>query len=212
MIVRVGAVNITENMCASLQQYTGENDSPSDSALMEQLKTGDMSALEEIYMRYKAMVKSAIYRVSPNVIAADAEELTQDIFIALVNAAPQFDSTKRLKPWLYGIAVNKTIDNKRSGWLHTDLLKKRSAEDPPVHPVHTDHLAENIHLRKQLNQAFELLPKEQHDVMVLHAVEGFKGHEIAEILQIEVNTVWTRLHRARKTLSKSLAAASGGRK
>ena len=72
----------------------------SDNALMEQLKAGDMGALEVIYDRYRDMVEAAIRRVIPNVGSADVEELTQDIFIALIKATPTFDLSKRLKPWL----------------------------------------------------------------------------------------------------------------
>lgn len=160
--------------------------------------------MEEIYVRYGDMVKSVIYRVIPNVISADVDDLAQDIFIALLKSAEQFDGTKRLKPWLYGIAANKAADKRRSRWLHASLLKRHSDFEQIVRPSTNENTEAKMDLRQQLERAFEMLPKQQHDVMVLHAIEGFKGIEIAQILGIEVNTVWVRLHRARKTLLKTI--------
>ena len=82
----------------------------SDNALMKLLQEGDMDALEEIYMRYGDMVKSVVYRTIPSVDLADVEDLTQDIFMVLLKSANRFDDSKRLKPWLYGIAANKAAD------------------------------------------------------------------------------------------------------
>jgi RNA polymerase sigma factor (sigma-70 family) len=192
-------------VCASPQQ-SDPAPGPLDSDLMERLKSGDMSALEVIYMRYSAMIKTAIHRVSPDVISADVEELTQDIFISLIKSAPSFDQSKKLKPWIYGIAVKKASNIKRTGWLHKTLLGRHRMETEALCPNKVSSPSRQVELRNDLAQAFETLPKEQHEVMILHAVEGFEGEEIAEILGIKVNTVWTRLHRARKTLSENLKA------
>jgi RNA polymerase sigma-70 factor, ECF subfamily len=176
----------------------------SDNALMELLQEGDMDALEEIYMRYGDMVKSVVYRTIPSVDLADVEDLTQDIFMALLKSANRFDDSKRLKPWLYGIAANKAADCHRSNCLHATLLNRHNISEQLVHHASNGNVDTTLDLRKQLDLAFEKLPKEQHDVMILHAIEGFKGVEIAQILGIEVNTVWVRLHRARKLLSEHL--------
>ena len=55
-----------------------------------------------------------------------------------------------------------------------------------------------------IERGFSQLAKGQKDVLILHAVEGFTGEEIAQILDIEVNTVWSRLHRARSALQQLL--------
>ena len=182
----------------------------SDNALMEQLKAGDMGALEVIYDRYRDMVEAAIRRVIPNVGSADVEELTQDIFIALIKATPTFDLSKRLKPWLYGIAVNKAAGDKRRGFIHRSLLDKHRSEAKALQLYIVESPSKQVEIRRDLIQAFRALPKGQHDVMVLHAVEGFTGEEIADILGIEVKTVWTRLHRARKTLSAKMYSGKKG--
>lgn len=161
-------------------------------------------------MRYSTMVKAAVHRVSPRVLPADVEELTQDIFIALLKTAPIFDGTKRLKPWLYGIAVNKAAGFKRTGWLHKMLLGRHQLETEALTPTQVNSPGKQVEIRRDLARAFEMLSREQHEVMILHAVEGFDGEEIAQILGIKVNTVWTRLHRARKTLSENLKASYKG--
>ena len=182
----------------------------SDNTLMEQLKAGDMGALEVIYDRYRDMVAAAIRRVIPNVASADVEELTQDVFIALIKGAPTFDLSKRLKPWLYGIAVNKAAGDKRSGFIHRSLLDRHCIETTALGLHIVESPSKQVEIRRDLIHAFRALSKGQHDVMVLHAVEGFTGEEIANILGVEVKTVWTRLHRARKTLSAKMYSAKKG--
>jgi RNA polymerase sigma factor (sigma-70 family) len=91
-----------------------------------------------------------------------------------------------------------------------NLLGRHRAEAVALVPRSANSPSRQVALRRDLIHAFANLPKELHDVMVLYAVEGFKGEEIAKILDIKVNTVWTRLHRARKTLSKKLSAAYKG--
>jgi RNA polymerase sigma-70 factor (ECF subfamily) len=173
---------------------------------MKRLKDGDMSALKVIYMRYQTMVHAAVRRSSPQLNSADIEELSQDIFLTLVKTADNFDSSKQLKPWLYGISVKVASGFKRGRWLRLKLLKKHHEDNTAIATGHIQGPDKKLIDRDSLIKAFKGLPKEQHEVMVLHAVEGFNGPEIAEILNIEVNTVWTRLHRARKNLSSTLEA------
>ncbi|MBN2528411.1 MAG: RNA polymerase sigma factor [Deltaproteobacteria bacterium] len=182
----------------------------SDNDLMTLLQRGNMKALEELYVRYGNMVKSVIFRVVPNINAVDVDDLTQEIFIALLKSAGQFDGAKRFKPWLYGIAANKALDNRRTDCLHANLLGRHSESVQAAHKTHCENVDTKMDVRHQLESAFAVLPKEQHDVMILHAVEGFKGAEIAHILGIEINTVWVRLHRARKALSNALKDVTAG--
>ncbi len=186
------------------------HDPSDDNELMERLKSGDMDALEVIYHRYHGMVESAVRRVIPRITAADLEELLQDTFIAIITSAAAFDQTKRLKPWLYGIAVNKAAGSKRKLWIRGTLLHKHRLETEVLGMHVVESHSRRVELRGDLIRAFSALPKAQHDVMFLHVVEGFSGEEVAAILGIRVNTVWTRLHRARKTLSVAMKADRKG--
>jgi len=183
---------------------------PSDNELMERLKGGGMDALETIYVRYGSTVRTAIRRTTPRVIEADAEEILQDVFIALLNSAARFDGSRKLRPWLYGIAVNKAAGFRRTGWLHRRLLVRHGQDQAVLKPVSRRSVMSDFEARDALERAFAILPQAQHQVMVLHAVEGFSGEEIAQILAIDVNTVWTRLHRARKALSAALESDVAG--
>jgi RNA polymerase sigma-70 factor (ECF subfamily) len=177
---------------------------------MERLKKGDMSALEVIYDRYRGMVEAAVRRIVPRITSADLDELLQDTFIALIKSAAVFDRAKRLKPWLYGIAVNKAVGSKRKLWIRRNLLGKHILETEALGMHVVESHSARVELRGDLIRAFSALPREQHDVMFLHVVEGFSGEEIADILGIKVNTVWTRLHRARKALSVAMKADRKG--
>jgi RNA polymerase sigma-70 factor (ECF subfamily) len=178
---------------------------------MELLKAGDMGALEVIYERYRDMVEAAVRRAVPKVSPMDVEELIHDIFIALIKETKAFDFTRRLKPWLYGIAVNKALGDKRRGCVHRSLLDKHRVETEALGLAVVESPFRQVEIRRDLIHAFTALPKEQHDAMILHAVEGFTGEEIAEILGIKLKTVWTRLHRARKMLSATMLSAKKGR-
>lgn len=186
-----------------------DKDSSSDDKLMVRLQAGDMSALGDIYERYRTMVHIAVGRAVPNIIAADKEELVQDIFIMLSQLASNFDITKPLKPWLYGISYKKAQNFRRKTWLRTKLLERRNKEVITLCQNDHSNATHALETRQTLEQAFAALPPAHYEIMVLHSVEGFKGQEIAQILNIELNTVWTRLHRARAHINKSFAAANG---
>ncbi len=171
---------------------------------MARLKGGDMRALEALYMRYGNMVQAAIRRTVPRMNNADVEELTQDTFIALVQSAEGYAAGRRLKPWLYGIAVHKAAGKHRMDWRRRRLLDARTAGVQHAAPPVQDAPGAFPEHRRDLTNAFAALPREYFEVMVLHAVEGFRGEEIADILGIELNTVWTRLHRARRALMAQL--------
>jgi RNA polymerase sigma-70 factor, ECF subfamily len=180
----------------------------SDRELMVQLAAGDMRSLEVIYMRYGAMARTAIRRTDPRMEAADVEELLQDVFLQVAQSATRFDPERSLKPWVYGIAVNLAAGRRRSVLSRLRLLR-RHHESSTVLRETSQGAHEALEQREEVDRVLSLLPAEQYEVMVLHAVEGFRGEEIAEILGIRVNTVWTRLHRARQALQDASRSQEG---
>lgn len=184
--------------------------SPSDWELMQRLADGDLRLLEEIYLRYAGMVKAALLRFAPGIPLADIQELSQDVFMALAKTAHRFDANKQLKPWVYGIAVKKAQGFRRSRWLHLQLLRRHYDESAVTRQARQGSPEDSTETRDGVTKAFAKLSAEQREVLILHAVEGFSGDEIAEILRVRPKTVWTRLHRARRKLRESLTIDSDG--
>lgn len=161
-----------------------------------------MRALGDLYARYSVMVQKAVVRTMPRISDADREDLVHDVFLSLLKLVNKFDRARVFRPWLYGVAIKKTQNFRRKRSVRALLLRQRAtnSEDNPVHPP-ADGQLENAEI---MEKGLSSLPAGQKDVLILHAVEGFKGEEIAEILEIEINTVWSRLHRARKTMLQLL--------
>lgn len=172
----------------------------SDEALIRSLAEGDMTALRTLYIRHGAMVEKSIRRFAPESTENDWDELIQDVFLALKDSAKHYSEQDRFSAWLYGIAVKKARNWQRSTWVRRKLLGQHHGV--PVGLAHTGNRSPEhmVSLREQLEQVLNLLPKNQRDVLILHEIEGFKADEIAKILGIRANAVWTRLHRARQKL------------
>ena len=171
-----------------------------DEELVSRLAAGDMDALGAIYLRHKAMVCTALQRFAPTASAAEIEELVQDVFLALPEAAARYEERARFKAWLFGIAVRKARNHGRRAWFR----RAGGIEDEPRDPAPAPEQAAQS--RELALQLLERLPRGQREVLVLHAVEGFDGEEIARILGISPGTVWTRLHRARQAVLEAKEA------
>ena len=176
----------------------GANNDAADGALVERVQIGEMGALGELYGRYSVTVQKAVLRTMPSITDADKEDLVHDIFLSLLSMLANYDRSRAFRPWLYGVAVKTTQNFKRKHNVRALLLRQRALENERtrVPPAEGDRIERAQLLHRGLSQ----LPKGQKDVLILHAVEGFKGDEIAQILEIETNTVWSRLHRAHKAL------------
>ncbi|MBW2278690.1 MAG: RNA polymerase sigma factor [Deltaproteobacteria bacterium] len=187
---------------------------PDDDRLMTVLATGEMYPLAELYARYGRTVRMTIRRFAPEISEAEAEELGQDVFLALVKSAGRYEGGDRLRAWLAGIAVNKARGWRRTTWLRRNLLRRHHRDEVGIFAVQGSALDTEVERRDELRQALARLPAAQREVLLLSVVEGFTGEEIGRILGIRPKTVWTRLHRARRAMTRTLTdddAAAGVR-
>jgi len=170
----------------------------SDARAMADLARGRMEALGELFTRHGAMVRRALKRLAPEISRAELEELGQEVFLTLSDTAARYEEQTRLRAWLYGIAVRKAKSWRRTTWLRRKLLGQHGGTSPGTSPGAASSPEREVAMRQEATRVLNRLPREQRDVLLLHAVEGFTGEEIAEILGIRPKTVWTRLHRARR--------------
>ncbi len=186
------------------QDVERDDAEPDDEQLMAVLATGEMYPLARLYTRHGGMVRAAIHRHAPEISVAEAEEVGQDVFLALARSAGRYRKSGRFKAWLFGIAVNKTRSWRRSTWVRRNLLRRHHRDPVGIFAVEEASPVVDMENRDELCHALEKLPEAQRDVLLLHAIDGFTGEEIARILGIRPKTVWTRLHRARKTMVELL--------
>lgn len=124
---------------------------------------------------------------------ADAEDVTQNVLLSLYRMDKAFESDAHIKNWLVRVTVNECKKLWRSPWNQTTDYDEYSKTLP----------FEEERFR-EVYDAIMALNRQSRTAVVLHYYEGYSAKEIAEILKIPENTVYTRLARARKKLKAFL--------
>lgn len=178
----------------------------SDELLLKQFKEGDPLAFRELVARYTAPLYNLTYRFLRDPM--EAENVTQETFLRLVSALERVRLDAPLKPYLFRIATNLCRDWARkkrpalfSDWEHpNDSAEETLTEDAPAL---WEHL-ENAELAARVNTALNDLPAPYHAALVLRYVEDLSYEEIAQALNLPLNTVRTHLRRAKQKLRARL--------
>jgi len=172
--------------------------------LIERFRRGDEPAFRSLVEQHKRLVYAIAYRMTFSHAAAD--DVSQDVFIALWDARARIDPERPLRPWLRRVAVNMAINHLRARRRQGKRLADGTAEglpgDEPIPPARVEG-AESV---QAIHAAIQELPEARRAVLVLRAFEGLAYHEIAETLNCSIGTVMSRLHRARTELQEKLAA------
>jgi len=144
----------------------------------------------------------------------EAEDLTQEVFIKVSQGLNDFRGTSKLSTWIFHIATNTALDKLRSPsfqWLTQEMLlidSEGREEDKYIQLRGSGASIDQQLVRKEMNacirNVIKKLPEDYRTVIVLSELEEFKNHEIAQILQISLDTVKIRLHRAREKTKKEL--------
>lgn len=141
-----------------------------------------------------------VYRVAFNYIKspADADDITQNVFLKLLQEKQAFDSEDHVKHWLIRVTVNECKNLVRSRWW-----KAASFED------YAASLTFDNQAQSELFYTVMALPRKYRLPIYLHYYEGYSTQEIGVILKIPKNTVCTRLKRGRELLRESLQEVDG---
>jgi RNA polymerase sigma-70 factor (ECF subfamily) len=169
--------------------------------LLERLRAGDRDAFETLVISYQHRVFGVALRMLGS--RAEAEEIAQEVFLRAHRALGEFRGEARLSTWLYAIAsrlcLNRLASPDRRVARGDDALADVPAPLPDAAAA-----VERAELDAALRQAIAELPEERRIVLVLRDLEGLSYEEIAEALALELNTVRSRLHRARQQLREKL--------
>jgi RNA polymerase sigma-70 factor (ECF subfamily) len=177
-------------------------DANGDRELVLQLQSGSLEALGLIYDRYQRMVYRTALLITGDDYAAD--DLMQEVFLRLFRFARHIDHTRPLEPWLYRMTANLSYT-----WVKRNRRWLQPLEDLSEWLVGTGRVSppEMVERRdewQRVQWAVSNLPLPQRVVVVLYYLNDLSLHEIADILDVPVGTVKSRLHYGRRSLKKTL--------
>jgi RNA polymerase sigma-70 factor, ECF subfamily len=174
-----------------------------DEALLAKAAAGEREALEELFGRYRLVAYRVAHRLLGN--EADALDAVQEAFVKALIHLPSFQGRSSFKTWLLRVVSNAALDlGRQRGRRETISMDAvgpnyREEFEPLIHPDPAREL-ERQDLRKQLHEALAELPAAQRQTFVLHAEAELSYREVAEILNISIGTVMSRLYYARQRL------------
>jgi RNA polymerase sigma-70 factor (ECF subfamily) len=188
-----------------------------DAALVERCRQGNSAAMEQLILRYQDRIYNVILRMCRN--TDDAAELTQETFVKIIKNINEFEGRSSFYTWAFRIAVNLTLNycqrSVRLGLKSLDVEDKEHDRQAKrqLKEVLTDEscpdpalLAQNKELCEIVIQSLMKLDEAHRAVVVLRDIEGMNYARIAEVLDIELGTVKSRLSRARSHLRKIMEA------
>jgi RNA polymerase sigma factor (sigma-70 family) len=161
------------------------------------IRAGDADAFRALYEHHHRRIYALAWRMCGN--AMQAEDLTQDVFVRLWDALGSFRGESAFPTWLHRLAVNViwsgiTRENRGGNWLDTDgvgeLAESGSGVDSIVNQIDFD-------------RALATLPNGARTILLLYGVDGYSYREIGDALGVDIGTVKSQLHRARRLLLES---------
>jgi len=190
-----------------------ENISIDDTILLQQCRQGNAAATERLILKYQSRIYNAILRICAN--PDDAAELTQDTFVKIIENIDKFQGRSTFYTWAFRIGINLTLNRcQRSAKLGLQSLDAEDNEDDndakkTLKKILTDDslpdpavVAQNKELYGIVVKALMKLDDAQRAVIVLRDIEGMNYAQMAEVLDIELGTVRSRLSRARTNLKE----------
>ena len=161
-------------------------------------------SIDAIYDRYAPQVERWARRLAGPQF--DAEDLLHDIFLVVVRRWREFRGEAKITTWLFRVTQQVVRWRRRNDairrWLWgrhgQDMLDARTSVPTPLEEI--ERREQNL----RLYAALDHLPEKYRTTLVLYALEGMSGEQIAELTDSEVGSVWVRLHRARAKLADLL--------
>ncbi len=187
--------------------------SEAEAAFLDKLRAGDPLAFEQLVNRYSPEIYGLLYRITKD--PEEARDITQETFIRAFKAISKFRGDASIKTWLYRIAINQSR-NRYRWWKRRKKDKTVSLDDntgsverPLCDVIPGDSLTpEQDALRREQGRLMQIaiseLPEHFREAVVLCDVQGFAYEEIAEILEINIGTVKSRISRGRRELRRKL--------
>jgi RNA polymerase sigma-70 factor (ECF subfamily) len=188
-----------------------------ESAIVAELKAGSEQAYVWLIGEFQQPVYGLVYRIVND--PADAADTTQEVFMKVFRGMKHFHGGSTLKTWIYRIALHEAA-NRRRWWF------RHKAHETSIEPVESDHIGagEGVmqvaltdhadspfdtiahhEVQRRVDDALRTVPEPYRTTLVLRDLEEMSYEEIAEVLEISLGTVKSRLTRGREALKQRLA-------
>ncbi|MEP6849169.1 MAG: RNA polymerase sigma factor [Acidobacteriota bacterium] len=200
-VLNAGAAVLGDTAVA-VRKTSAKSGSSTDFGLTQAAAGGDMAAFEELYQKHHRRVYSICLRMLQN--AAEAEDLTQDVFIQLYRKVASFRGDSAFTTWLHRLTVNQVLMHFRKRNVKFEKTTEEGETPVQVVPGTESPFKMPIVDRIAIDTAIGQLPEGYKNVFVLHDVEGFEHEEVAQILGCSVGTSKSQLHKARLKMRKLL--------
>ncbi len=182
----------------------------SDEELVSEFIRGNEQAFVQIFRRYQARIIGYIFKIVRD--SGLAEDLSQEVFMRVHDRIRQFDRTKRFSSWLFAIARNFSLNERRTFSKDPLILfqtledRKEERQDEFCKPTDfgsddktPDKLFEQNRLKGIVDDCIRKLPAVHRDIFILREIQGKSYIEISEITGLNSGTVKSRLARARRS-------------
>lgn len=182
--------------------------SDEDREVVRRVQRGEVDAFEILVERYRRKVYRLAYQVLRD--QEDALDVAQEAFVRAFRSLPRFKGQSAFYTWLFRITMNLALDRHRQRAQRARALGvgdvppedwERTAVSPEAGP---DDRAASAERRARIARALDALSVPHRTIIILSDIEGLSYREIAEILQIPMGTVMSRLHHARRRLREAL--------
>jgi RNA polymerase sigma-70 factor (ECF subfamily) len=188
---------------------------PDDRELVRRAQAGNKEAFEELVRRHQHRV----FAVAGGILRRreDVEDIAQQVFVKAYFSITRFDQRAAFSTWLYKITVNECWDLLRKKKVRPLLYESDLSEEQAQQFSATERLAsgaqdvsDKLEAQQQVERLLEGLDERDRMMLILKEVEGFAIEEIAEILDLNANTVKVRLFRARRRIVNQVRKRKDG--
>src|SRR6201981_2635302 len=189
-----------------------------ESAVIAELKAGSEEAYAWLVGEFHQPVYSLVYRILTDPV--DAADTTQEVFLKIFRGMRYFHGESSLKTWIYRIAIHEASNRRRWWFRHKsketsmEPTENSSAEQPPSNSVNAALVdkhkspfenAADYEIKARVEEALRKVPAPYRTAIVLRDSEELSYEEIAEITQVSLGTVKSRITRGRDALRKKLS-------
>ncbi len=179
------------------------------------LQRREVTAFDQLFHRYHLMIGNLAYRLTGD--SEDAADVTQEVFLKVYQNIDAFHADSTLKTWIYRITVNCALNQKR-WWKRrrkdrTITLIEESTGDRATAPAETTFRAvrpdqeQSVYrneLLEKMQMSLTALPPDQRISVILRDIEGMSYEEIADLLNLAIGTVKSRIARGRESVRQKL--------
>ena len=185
--------------------------SDNEAELIKAAANGDQSAFSELVTEYERLVYNTVK--SKVLSAEDAMDISQEVFIKIWKALPNWRGECKFATWVYKVCINASLDFLRRAPEKTESLSGRPDDDGDERPLDIaddsvqaspERRLEQSETTMAVRRAIAKLPEDQRQIVILRDIDGYSYDEIADMLSLGIGTVKSRINRARTRLKSLL--------